>query len=340
MLIPSLLDLSAVVRACVDLSQLRHAHDAEAVHRASILCGRMMQALDDCARAGCTAADIAAVVGPARNVYAASPFARRLQEWPRGYPGDFETVEYILAGRNLAEPGTLAFGIEHVALASPIAQQHRNKVRAQADAILNVATARQHHARGARVLVLASGGAADVRMIEVQLVECGAHVVLVDQDAGALAFARDRLPRLAPRLTTVCRNVIRGLVAVRAHGPFDLVVAGGLFDYLPDEVIVRVLEQARERLLAPGGRVLFTNIAVGNPYRLWIESLASWHLIHRGADDVRQLCVGAGYAPSDVSVTSDPTGLALIARCAAGDARARESVGPEDLVDVDAWSAA
>jgi hypothetical protein len=25
---------------------------------------------------------------------------RRCQEWPRGYPGDFETIEYLTAGAN------------------------------------------------------------------------------------------------------------------------------------------------------------------------------------------------------------------------------------------------
>lgn len=242
-------------------------------------------------------------------------------------------MEYILDHKNHAEAGTLAFGIEHVALASAIAQQHRNKVRAEARAILDVATARRHASGGAKILVLASGGAADVRMIENQLVECDAHVVLVDQDADALTFARERLPRLAPLLTTVCRNVIRGLVSVRTHGPFDLVVAGGLFDYLPDDLVTRVLQQVRERLLAPDGSVLFTNIAVGNPYRLWIENLASWHLIHRSAETVRSLCVAAGYERSEVSVASDPTGLALIVRCAANAAGAVDAAERENRED-------
>lgn len=111
-------------------------------------------------------------------------------------------------------------------------------------------------------------------------------------------------------------------MTVRALGPFDLVVAGGLFDYLPDQVIKRVLQQARERLLTPSGQVLFTNIAIENPFRLWIECLADWHLIHRSADDLKRLCADAGYGTDEVSVEADATGLALIARCRGRDGRA------------------
>lgn len=274
-----------------------------------------MLALAQSLQAGWSREQMREAVAPAREAYGASPFATRLQTWPRGYPGDFETVEYILDHQNRAEPGTFAYGLEQVALDSPIAEQHRNKVRAQAQTILRAAVERRDRPGGARVLVLASGGAADVRMIQDELVDLGTHVVLLDQDADALAFARERLPRLAPNVTTVCRNVIRGLVAVRALGPFDLVVAGGLFDYLPDQVIARVLQQARERLLTPSGQMLFTNISLDNPFRLWIECLADWYLIHRNADDLKRLCAEAGYGPADVLVEADVTGLALIARC-------------------------
>lgn len=292
----------------------------------------LMIALAQYSQAGWSREQMRAAVAPAREAYGASPFAQRLQTWPRGYPGDFETVEHILDHQNRAEPGTFAYGLEQVALDSPIAEQHRNKVRMQADAILRAAVEHRDRPGGARVLVLASGGAADVRMIQDELAELDTQVVLLDQDADALAFARERLPRLAPNVTTVCRNVIRGLVAVRALGPFDLVVAGGLFDYLPDQVITRVLQQARERLLTPSGRVLFTNISLENPFRLWIECLADWHLIHRSADDLRRLCVDAGYGADDVSIEADLTGLALIASCGP-PALSRESWSDVRLTD-------
>jgi hypothetical protein len=45
------------------------------------------------------------LVARAREVHARSPFVRRLQSWPRGYPGDFETVEYLLSQEVMAPRG-------------------------------------------------------------------------------------------------------------------------------------------------------------------------------------------------------------------------------------------
>lgn len=254
-------------------------------------------------------------VAPTREIFARSPFARRLQTWPRGYPGDFETVEYILDRRNWAAPGTMAYGIEQVALDSPIAEQHRNKVRLQSEAILSTAITHRSRPGGARVLVLASGGAADVRMIEGDLVRLGAKIVLLDQDAAALDFAHARVPALGPQLVTVCANVVRGLAALHPLGPFDLVVAGGLFDYLSDGLIVRVLGHSRAHLLTPHGRMIFTNVSRDNPYRLWMECLADWRLIHRTAGDLTRLCLESGFSAEDILVGADPTNLALVAQC-------------------------
>ena len=71
---------------------------------------------------------IVSALEPARRVHGESPFVHRLQAWPRGYPGDFETIEYLVGGTNLAPRGTRAWWAEQVALSSPIAVQHRCKV--------------------------------------------------------------------------------------------------------------------------------------------------------------------------------------------------------------------
>lgn len=304
--------LTAAVNDAVRLASLPSLPADEALHLVGSMSHQLMRALTECERAGWPRERILEAVAPARQVHAASPFVRRLQQWPRGYAGDFETVEYIVHQRNEAPEGTFAWWIEQFALDSPIAQQHRNKVRLQARAMLDSALALRHSPEGARVLVIASGGAADVGLVQQELAMLPGRLVLVDQDPEALAFARARLPMLESRLTMVCRNVVRGLAAVRGEGPFDLVLAGGLFDYLPDDVAIGVLRYARERLLAPEGRFLFTNIADGNPYRRWIEYLGDWRLIHRRAADAMRLCEVAGYDLGDVTVGREQTGLALI----------------------------
>ncbi|MEZ5289145.1 MAG: hypothetical protein R2712_30945 [Vicinamibacterales bacterium] len=54
-------------------------------------------------------------------------------------------------------------------------------------------------------------------------------------------------------MAPVGRNVLKGLRLGARPGPCDLVLAGGLFDYLPDAVAVSLLRYAHDRLLAPSG---------------------------------------------------------------------------------------
>jgi extracellular factor (EF) 3-hydroxypalmitic acid methyl ester biosynthesis protein len=296
----------------------RQIPDADGLHLSATMSHRLMLGIASLESAGWSRAEILARLESVRVIHGASPFIRRLQEWPRGYPGDFETVEYLVQQQNRAPRGTLAFWLEQYALQSPIAQQHRNKVHLQARAILETVWRPPVGSRESRVLILAAGGSPDLR--EIQSLAAGApfRAVLLDQDEAALAFSASRLAALGDRVSYVCRNVVRGLRDVTDdEHPYQLVLAGGLFDYLPDKVAGMVLRHARERLLAPGGRIIFTNIAHPNPYRLWIEYLAEWHLIHRTEDDVRDLCIDAGFSNGSVTVSREGTGLTMIVECLA-----------------------
>lgn len=310
-------DLDNAVADVVRIGRYQTLPPDDGRHLAGALSHRLVLGIAGQQRAGRSREEIAARVRPAWDVHAESPFIRRLQSWPRGYPGDFETVEHILDHENRATPGRLSYWLEQHALDSPIAQQHRNKVDHQARAILDAVFASASTTREPRILILAAGSSPDLRLAQSILSTQRFHVVLLDQDDDALAFGAERLPLLRDRLTLVRRNVVRGLTDVKAHGPFDLVLAGGLFDYLPDRVASLVLRHAREHLLVDGGRVVFTNIGDQNPYRTWIEYLGDWRLIHRSAADLRHLCAQAGFGEAAMSVTFERTRLAAIVSCQA-----------------------
>jgi extracellular factor (EF) 3-hydroxypalmitic acid methyl ester biosynthesis protein len=263
------------------------------------LCGALFNAeRDGEARPG-----LLALVEPVRRMHARAPFISRLQAWPRGYPGDFETIEYLWQGR-AAGSDTTSWCLERQALASPIAQQHRNKVFEQARRFRE-AMARPH----ARVLVLACGSSPDVRTSGLSVADFeGREVYLTDTDAGALAFSRDQLGPLADRCEFILADALRALR--RATGTFDLILAGGLFDYLSDRLCRRLIELAADRLV-PGGQFFFTNIAAGNPYRTWIEYLGDWQLIERNDAQIRELTRGVSHC--DLTMTRDQTGLAILA---------------------------
>jgi hypothetical protein len=105
--------------------------------------------------------------------------------------------------------------------------------------------------------------------------------------------------------------VPRVLRQTRDYGPYHLISAGGLFDYLPDRLVSLTLGIAC-KLLAPGGRMVFTNIGAGNPFRVWLEYMADWKLIERSEQEVERLCRDAGIS-APVTLERDSTGLAILA---------------------------
>jgi extracellular factor (EF) 3-hydroxypalmitic acid methyl ester biosynthesis protein len=56
-----------------------------------------------------------------------------MQSWPRGYPGDYETIEYLCECAIKAPPGTIEYFIDQYAVTCNMSQQHRNKLTWQAD---------------------------------------------------------------------------------------------------------------------------------------------------------------------------------------------------------------
>jgi len=262
-----------------------------------------------CEEAGFTREQIVSVLEPVRRIHARSDFVRRLQQWPRGYPGDFETVEYLCDGRSRAESGTIQDICETYSLTRSIAQQHRNKVQHQAARIMRTLLDKPGTAR---VFSIACGSCPDFRRIAAHLPSLLGELWLNDSDSDALTFSARALQHVHGRVHLRPGNAIKVVRKSAMNGlKFDLVLAGGLFDYLPDEHATYLIKHAWS-LLEPGGVFFFTNIARGNPYRPLIEYFGDWFLIERSEDDVLRLCHAAGISRDVVSITREESGLTLM----------------------------
>lgn len=84
--------------------------------------------------------------------------------------------------------------------------------------------------------------------------------------------------------------------------------------WLPDRASIYLLRVIAQDLLTPGGVLLFTNIAEGNPWRRLMEYGSDWDLIERSEVRILELCRAAGITGSCISLQREDTGLTLIAR--------------------------
>ena len=249
-------------------------------------------------------------LGPSRRVFATSWFMQRCQEWPRGYAGDFETIEYMVSGANQSLPGTLGWHIENILLESPVVQQHRNKLKCQS---LEIAEAVMR-SRTARVLSIGCGGCMDWVSILPDLKSFAGEIVLNDHERAALELAEQRLRPVTTKYRLIPGNIIRISKRLADGDCFDLVLAGGLFDYLSDRATVFLVHAIYQDLLAPSGVLLFTNMADANPWRFLMEYGSDWNLVERSEDRILEICRQAGIPRSSISLRREATRLTVITR--------------------------
>ena len=315
--------LAELVDRLIEYACRPNAGHAAGLCGAGELMNGLAAAILACESDGVPGRRIGEIVAPARDIHGRSPFVRRMQTWPRGYPGDYETIELILAWRVDAVPETPEWFIERVALASAMAQQHRNKVLWQAARVSQLVRRRSALGKATRILSVACGASPDLRMIQHELQFYDCTIVLNDLDRAALDTSVRLLDRLRERTRIVGGSVFEAMSALRARGPYDVVLAGGLADYLSDRHLLALASQVRRRLLSPEGIFLVTNIARDNPHRGWLQYVADWHLIERSEADVARTLGTAGFEPAHVSLARDGTGLSLLIAAGAADSNQR-----------------
>lgn len=243
-----------------------------------------------------------------RAIHRQSPFFVRTQDWPRGYAGDFETIEYIIKGENKAPQDSLGYYLESIILNSPIVQQHRNKVSYQANLILDKVL----EIENPKVLSIGCGSSADLFNIQKILKDASIAITLFDMDEGALTCSAEKLDLIRDKCTLIQGNLLR--LVKQINEQFDLILIGGVFDYLTDKTIVAVLKKIYNENLKPGGEIFFTNIASDNPYRTWMEYCFDWELIERSLENIQNIYEETALGNSAIAINRDETGLTLLAR--------------------------
>jgi len=305
-------ELARAADALADLAETELMRDVGAFHAVVAGMHRVAASARACAVAGLTREDMGSELQRLRRACEQSPFTRHITTWPRGYPGDFDIVDYICAQQNRAAPGTLSYWIEEYSLGTTLAQQHRNKVARQAAEILGCAETALSRNEDASIAVLACGSSPDLVQVQHRVAHTGTRFLVADSDEEAIQTTVNRLPALAGRIETITGNVVRTLGQIARRGPFNLVLAGGLFDYLSDPVAELVVRRC-VGMLRPGARFFFSNMAPGNPHDDWIRYVCDWALIARDEEAIRNLVAKAVGPRVEVRTERDATRLTVLA---------------------------
>lgn len=219
---------------------------------------------------------------------------------PYGYPGDFRVIELIYDlepghGQKPDNPAAVNFldGIFSTVHAVESVWERRHWIT---DCLL------ERYRRGGRMRILdiAAGGARYVEdLLTLLPAESDVEAILLDRDPSAIAFCRKRFAAWEGKVRAAL-SPATDLVNLEAEGPFDVVVAAGLFDYLEGKAALDVIRRM-SRLRTADGLILLTNFHPADKTRLVQDWLVDWPLCYKTEDEVRALFEGIGPVQSRLS---------------------------------------
>ncbi len=241
--------------------------------------------------------------------------AERFYSKPRGYAGDFFTIECIYRNEPSGS-GRLGPLLDECFLDGYPAKAVRNRRGLLADEIRR--TVRETSGE-VRIASLACGPAREVFDVFETMDDADRlNVTLLDIDSEALAFVADRAKEQEchDRINAVSANLVYLALGRQKLElpPQHLVYSIGLIDYFNDKLVLRLIDYIYS-LIEPGGRVILGNFHPNNVDRAFMDHILDWKLIHRTEDDMDRLFATSKFGRNCTRFRFEQEGINLFAEC-------------------------
>ncbi len=237
-----------------------------------------------------------------------SDFVRHALEKPGGYPGDYETLEFIYNNR----PTSKGFG--YCADVTFLANDYAKAVRNRKDKMKKILlSCLQSDPVEADILNIACGSSRDLRELfsenDIRL-SGQVNFTLIDKSKDALTFSKDQLSHPPKGVHFRFHNhsvydYLKNPDNFREIlGSQDMVYSIGLADYIPQDGF-RDLIGFFFTLLKPGGRLIITHKDSKNYHPLTPDWWADWSFHLRDIDDVIAIAKSSGIENYDLTIDQD-----------------------------------
>lgn len=237
-----------------------------------------------------------------------SYFINRSRTWPQGYQGDYKTLENLYRNTPLSEG--IGYYLDLCSLNAPLAHAVRNRIK-KLEEILRTEIEARHQPS---LLNIACGSCRELMGIAPEIMESGAKGICVDTDNDALSFAQDRLSYagIIGQVEVRKYNAIRMFddeMNMMEFGKQDIIYSVGLFDYLPDDFLVKLL-RALHNLLNQGGKLIAAFKDAARYRSQEYHWIVDWDgFLQRKEEDFRRILSEAGIVHSAVSELREDSGI-------------------------------
>lgn len=245
-----------------------------------------------------------------------SVIVKRANDKPLGYPGDYELLEAIYDNRPVSEKIGYYFDRSFLSNKYAIAVRNRKeKMKVILGEFINGLSS-----PSMRILNLACGSCREIKEL---LSTPGAHKKRVtfeflDQDEGALDFAKDSLAKLSRNVEikffreNILDVVNKPLYYSSLIGKQDLVYSIGLADYLPDRILKKLIRFCFG-LLTSGGRLIITHKDIDRYKPLDPDWFCDWTFVPRNRETLSNLIKTSGIDNFSIALGRDESGIILFA---------------------------
>jgi extracellular factor (EF) 3-hydroxypalmitic acid methyl ester biosynthesis protein len=245
--------------------------------------------------------------------YSQCYFYNRARVWPRGYPGDYETLEAIYHGAPVARSGIGLYLDVHFQSRGIVTAARGRRAR-----LVEELSSEFKARRGpTRSLNVACGSCRELFELPEILTAQRPTITCLDNDQNALDYARMLLLSNAipiDNISFVKYNALRLVNLERSRARFglqDIIYSTGLLDYVNDEPLIAML-RTLFYLLEDGGTLIapFKDMRAFNTY--YGQWLCKWDaLILRTEECVDELFVRAGIPARSIRRTRERTGTVV-----------------------------
>jgi extracellular factor (EF) 3-hydroxypalmitic acid methyl ester biosynthesis protein len=248
--------------------------------------------------------------------FMASHFIDRCFTKPRGYAGDYKTIEFIYDKKPLGH-GRLGPFVDFWSLelkASKAVRERRHTI----SSLIYELTKNVNGDNQIPITSLACGPAKEVFDILLKPNAPDVQFTCVDIDPVALESVAEKVNanKLGQKIRLHKENIVRmalGKGKTRIP-PQAMIYSTGLIDYLQDRLVVAMMDWSFDHL-QPGGKLVLGNFNKGNPDKTFMDYIGEWVLIHRSPDDLRELFSRSKFGNRTVTVDQDETSIQLFAIC-------------------------
>lgn len=223
-----------------------------------------------------------------------SQIVKRSQDKPRGYPGDYETLEIIYDRKIFSPDSEMGYYFDRYFLSNPYAEAVRNRKDMMREILEKLIANKNSEIK---ILNIACGSSREIRELFKNnaqgLIKKKILLSCVDWDEDALCFSKEKLQGLPNNvkfnfIKENIMNFVKGFDLSRIDGKQDVIYSIGLMDYLPNRLF-GTLMQSLFKLLKDKGQLIVAHKDISKYKPLPPNWFCDWNFYSRDKEVVLNL---------------------------------------------------